>query len=160
MEGVNVAEEKVLQALIEEEFEPQSAAVAESENEGRQTTGGAPDRYFPEVGPIGLSHLTGKTVQTQKRFGVCRAEFGHDAAELADTAGVPARANHLVETCGAQAGILLQVLAQEIEKGIDEAIAQARMTAETVCLEGGPHGEGMQAELGGNGADLPMLGMK
>jgi hypothetical protein len=55
---------------------------------------------------------------------------------------------------------LLQILAQEIEKGIDEAVTQARMTAEAICLEGGPHGEGMQAELAGNGADLPMLGVK
>jgi hypothetical protein len=44
---------------------------------------------------------------------------------------------------GAQAGILLQGLAQEIEKGIDEAVAQAGLTAEAICLECGPHGEGM-----------------
>ncbi len=107
-----------------------------------------------------LTLLTRKTVQTQKSFATRGAQFGHDAAKLADTAGIAARANHLQEAGGTQAGILLQGLAQKVEIGIGEPVAQAGMTAETVRVQGGAHGFGMQAEFGGNGADLPMLGMK
>jgi hypothetical protein len=132
VKGVNVAEEKIFQALIEEKLQPQSAAEGESEKESRQTTASTANGNFPEVGPIGLTLLTRKTVQTQKSFAVRGAQFGHDAAKLADTAGVTARVNHLEETSGAQAGILLQGLAQEVEIRISEPIAQAGMTAEAV----------------------------
>jgi len=44
--------------------------------------------------------LTRKTVQTQKSFATRGAQFGHNAAKLADIAGIAARANHLQEAGG------------------------------------------------------------
>jgi hypothetical protein len=79
---------------------------------------------------------------------------------LSDAAGVAAGANHLQEAGGAQARILLQGLAQEVEVGIGEAGAEAGMRAEAVRLQGTTHGVRMEAERGGNGADFPMLGVK
>src|SRR5208337_5684182 len=109
-EGMDVAEEKILQGLVEEELQPQSATVGEGEDEAGQTTAGATDGHFPEVGPVGLRLLAGEGAKTQKSFPLGRAQFGHDTAELGDAAGVAARADHLQETGSAQARILLQGL--------------------------------------------------
>jgi hypothetical protein len=57
VEGVNVAEEKILQALVEKELEPQGAAIRESEDEARQTAAGTADPDFAEVRPVGLRLL-------------------------------------------------------------------------------------------------------
>src|SRR5208283_1073400 len=53
-EGMDVAEEKILQALVEKEFQPQGAAVGKSQDKSRQTPTGAAEGDFAEVGPIGL----------------------------------------------------------------------------------------------------------
>src|SRR5271157_3085178 len=45
LESVDVAEEKILQGLVEEELEPQGAAVGEGEDEAGQTTAGATDGH-------------------------------------------------------------------------------------------------------------------
>ena len=111
LEGMDVAEEKILQALVEKELQPQGAAVGESEDEAGQTTAGAADGNFPEVGPVGLRLLAGESAQAEKSLAAGRAQFGHDAAELSDAAGVAAQADHLEEAGGAQARILLQGLA-------------------------------------------------
>jgi len=102
-----VAEEKILEALVEEEFQPQGAAVGEGEDEAGQTAAGAADGNFAEVGPVGLSLLAGESMETQKSLAAGRAQFGHDAAELGDAAGVAARADHVEEAGRAQARILL-----------------------------------------------------
>ena len=54
MKGMHVAEEKILQALVEEEFQPQGTAVGEGEDEAGQTAAGAADPNFAKVGPVGL----------------------------------------------------------------------------------------------------------
>jgi len=46
-------------------------------------------------------------METQKSLAAGRAQFGHDAAELGDAAGVAARADHVEEAGSAQARILL-----------------------------------------------------
>ena len=102
----------------------------------------------------------GKVRRRRKASPLGRAQFGHDAAELVDAAGVAARADHLEEAGGAQARILLQGLAQEVEVRIGEAVAQPGLAAEAIGVERGAHGIGMQMQFRRNGADLPMLGMK
>jgi len=159
-EGMDVAEEKILQGLIEEELQPQGAAVGEGQQEGGQAATGTADGDFAKVGPIGLCLLAGEGVKAEEGFAARRAQFGDDTPELTDAAGVTARANHLEEAGGAQARILLQGLTQEVEIGIREAITKAGMAAEAVGVQGGAYGIGMQAELGRKRADLPMLGME
>ena len=68
-----MAEEKILQGLVEEELQPQSAAVGEGEDEAGQTTAGATDGHLPEVCPIGLCLLAGERAQTKKSFALGRA---------------------------------------------------------------------------------------
>ena len=107
VKGVNVAEEKILQALVEEEFQPQGTAVGEGEDEAGQTPAGAAHADFAEVCPVRLCRLTGESAQTQKSFALGRAQFGHHTAELRHAARVTALADHLEEASGAQTGILL-----------------------------------------------------
>ena len=66
LEGMDVAEEKILQALVEKELQPQGAAVGESEDEAGQTPAGAAEGDFPEVGPVGLRLLAGEGAQAEK----------------------------------------------------------------------------------------------
>jgi hypothetical protein len=157
---VDVAEEEILQALIEKEFQPQGTAVGEGQEEGGETAAGPADGDFAEMSPIGLSLLTGEGTEAQKSFPVGGTQFRHDATKLGHTPGVAARANHLEEAGGAQARILLQGLAEEVEVRISEAIAEAGMATEAVGVEGATDGVGMEAEFSRNGAHLPMLGVK
>ena len=157
---MDVAEEEILQALIEEELQPQGTAVGESQKEGGETAAGTADDDFSEMSPVGLRLLAGEGAETQKSFSVGGTQFGHHATELGHTAGVAAGTNHLEEAGGAQARILLQGLAEEVEVGIGEAIAEAGMTAEAIGIERRAYRLGVQAQLGRNGPDLPMLGVK
>jgi hypothetical protein len=79
---------------------------------------------------------------------------------LGDAADVAARVDHLQETGSAQARILLQGLAQEVEVRIGEAITPPGLATEAIRVERGAHGIGMQVQFRRNGADFPMLGMK
>jgi hypothetical protein len=71
-EGMDVAEEKILQALVEEEFEPQGAAVGEGEDEAGQAASGVTDSHFSEVGPVGLSLLSREGAKAQESFSARR----------------------------------------------------------------------------------------
>ena len=155
-----MAEEEILQALIEKELQPQSAAVGEGQEESGETAAGTADGHFPEMSPVGLRLLAREGAKAQKSFPVGGTQFRHDATELGHTTGVAAGANHLEEAGGAQARILLQGLAEEVQVGIGEAIAEAGMATEAVGVEGAAHGVGMHAEFRRNGAHLPMLGVK
>src|SRR2546422_5285045 len=126
-ESVDVAEEKILQALIEKKFQPQGAAVGKGQDEGGQATAGTTEGDFAKVGPVGLRLLTGESAQAQKGLTLGRAQFGHHAAKLSHAAGVAALADHLEQTGSAQTRILLQGLAQEVEVRIGEAVTQSGM---------------------------------
>ena len=88
------------------------------------------------------------------------AQGGDDPAQLGNRAGVAARANHFINAGGAQAGILLEGLMDEIEIGISQRGAKARrpLRIETMRLDGAADGVRMKIELGGDGSDLPMFG--
>jgi hypothetical protein len=160
LEGVDVSEEEILQALVEEELHPEGATVREGEEESGEAAAGATQGDLAEVGPIGLSLLTGETVEAEESLAVEGTELGHDAAQLHDAAGVATLTNHLVKTSGAQAGMTLESLAQEVAVGIGETVAQRRLTTEAMGFQGGAHGVGMQTEFSGDGADLPVLDVK
>ena len=160
VKGMHVVEEKILQALVEEEFQPQGTTVGEGKDETGQTPAGAAHPDFAEVHPVGLRLLAGERAQAQKGFPAWGSQVGDHAAELADTARVAPGHDHLKETSGAQVRILLQGLAQEVEVRIGKLSAQAGLAAEAAGLQRPAHGIGVEKEFGRNGADLPMLGVK
>src|SRR5262249_35139451 len=116
-----VTEEEVLQALVEEELQPEGATVREGKEESGETAAGATEGDFAEVGPVGLSLLAREGVEAEESLAAQRTDLSHDTAQLHDAAGVTALANHLVKAGGAQAGMTLQGLAQEVEVRIRKA---------------------------------------
>ena len=85
---------------------------------------------------------------------------GNSAPQLHDAAAVAAIANHLVDARGAQARMLIQSLANELQVGIDDRRTQLLAAMEAVGLNGVAHGIGVNAQFTGDGADFPMLGVK
>lgn len=51
---MNVAEEEILERLVQKEFEPQGLAVREGEDKAGQAAAGLPDGDLAEVSPVGL----------------------------------------------------------------------------------------------------------
>ena len=160
LEGVDVATQEILRRLIEEEFQIESAGVGQRDHEAGQRSAGAADHDIAEVGPIGLRLVGGKGPQTQKGFPDPRPQVGNGAAQLHDAAGIAAVVNHLVNARGAQAGMLVQGLPDELDIGIGERGAQWLRALKTLRFNGGADGVGMNAQFMGDGADRPMLGVK
>jgi hypothetical protein len=161
VKGMDVTEEKILQRLIQEEFQPQSAAVGEGQDESGETAASTTDSDFAEMRPVDLGFLTGKEAEAEESFTMGRTDFSNHAAQLGDAARVAAGANHLEQSCGAQTGMLLQGLAEKIQVRSGEGVTgPARVSAKTIRFQGAPDGVGMAAEFGGNRADLPVLGVK
>jgi len=113
------------------------------------------------VRPVRLRLLTGESAQTQKGFPAWRSQVGHHPAELADTARVAPRLNHLQRRVARSARILLQGLAQEVEVRIGQLRAQAGLAAEAVGIERPAYGIGVEKEFKAQWVPIfPMLGVK
>src|SRR5215471_2922157 len=82
VKGMNVAEEEILERLVEKEFEPQGPAVGKGENEAGQTAAGVPDGEFAKVSPVGLALFAGKSRESEKGLTAGWADFCHHAAQL------------------------------------------------------------------------------
>src|SRR6516165_1509016 len=76
LKGMDVAEEEVLQALVEEELHPEGATIREGEEESGETAAGATEGDFAEVGPIGLSLLAGEGVEAEESLAAQRTDLG------------------------------------------------------------------------------------
>src|SRR3954463_2376376 len=110
---MNVAAQEVFRRLVEEELQIQSARVRQRHHEAGQSAAGTPDHDMSEVGPVGLSLLTGKHLQPEKCLPSMRAQAGHCAPQLYDAAAVTAIANHLVNARRSKAWMLVQRLGDE-----------------------------------------------
>ena len=110
--------------------------------------------------PIGLRLLTGKRLQAQKWLVFLGTQARDGAPQLNDAARVTAIASHLINTGCAQARMLLQGLANELQVRIHDGGAQGRCAAEALRLDGQANGVGMHAQFTGNGANFPVLGVE
>ena len=157
---MHVAAQEVLRRLIEEELQIQSARIRQRDDEAGQSAAGAAHHDVAEVRPVDLALLAGKGLQAQKRLADGGAQAGHRAPQLDDAAGITAIADHLVNAGGAQPRMLVQGLADELGVRIDEGRPQRLRVAETLRFDGVAHGVGMHAQFAGDGADLPVFGVK
>ena len=81
-----------------------------------------------------------------------------DASELVDRTGIAALADHLVDAGGAEAGVLGQGVADERQVGVEGAGSiHAGAAGSRLVLDGGANRLTVEAELGGDGPDLPVL---
>lgn len=159
LERVNMAPQKVLHRLIEEELQIQSAGVGQRHDEAGQGALGAAHHHMAEVRPIDLRLLAGKHLQAQIGFADRRPHARYGPAQLHEAAGVTAVAHHLIEAGGTETRVLIQRLVEK--RGIRIERAGARITAtESLGLDRAAHRVGVEAEFAGDGADLPMFGVK
>ena len=136
------------------------ATVGESEHETGEPPQGTANGHRPKACPISLRLLAGQSCQAQESFVPCRPQGSHHPPQLDHTAGVPTSAQHLIETGGAQARMLLKRLAHEVEVWIGEGSTRSHAPFKPLGFQSGAHGLRMHSQLGGNGADLPVLAVK
>jgi len=151
--------QEALHRLIQREERVQRARPRQHHHE----TGEPPLPPRPERAPIDLCLFAGQGAQPQKRFAERSwPQRTHQPAQLHHRAAIAARAQHLVEPRGPQLGVLLQRLAHERQIGIElrgpRLCAPHRVKA--FGLDGVQHGVAMHAERGGDGTDLPVLGVE
>jgi hypothetical protein len=99
-------------------------------------------------------------LEFQKRFPVPRTQAGHGAAQLHDAAAIAAVANHLIDARAAEPWMLFQCEANERGIGIDNERSQWLRAFEPLAFDGVANSVGMDAQLTGDGADFPVLGLK
>ena len=81
-----------------------------------------------------------------------------DASELVDRTGIAALADHLVDAGGAEAGVLGQGVADERQIGVEGAGSiHAAAAGSRLVVDGGANRLTVEAELGRDGPELPVL---
>ena len=159
VEGVDVSPEEALERLVEGEQRGQRARVAEDHDESGDRAGALSDADLAERAPVDLRGLAGQgddpAVDGVAGLG---PQALHETAQLDDRAGVAPLAEHLVDPCRAQARVLRQGVADERQMRVEDA-GPARTAAEAarVPLDRGADGLMVEAELGRDGPDLPVL---
>ena len=96
----------------------QRSRVGQGDDKAIQPPAATSDCSFAEVRPIGLRLFGRKRMQAQERFRSSRPQVCHDAPRWADAALIAALADHLVDTCSPQSGMLVQSLPNEAQVGI------------------------------------------
>src|SRR5205085_1322698 len=115
-----VTAQEVLYGLVEEKLQIQGTRIRQSHHKARQGAAGTPHQDRAEMRPVDLRLLTREELKTQKRLTVQRAQPGHRAPQLGDTAAVAAIVDHLINARGAQSRMLLQHLPDKFQVRIDE----------------------------------------
>ncbi len=117
------------------------------------------DANLAEGAPVDLRGLAGEgddpTVDGPAGLGPQALD---DASELVDGTGIAALADHLVDAGGAQAGVLGEGVADERQVGVEGAGSiQAGAAGSRLALDGGADRLTVEAELGRDGPELPVL---
>ena len=159
VEGLDVSAEKALEGLVEGEERCEGARVAEDHDEAGDGAGAVTDADLAEGAPVDLCLLSDQSDDTAVDGAAgLGAEAPHETADLDDRAGVAALAHHLVDTGGAQAGVLGQGIADERQKRVEGAgPAHAAADASRLVLDRGADRLTVEAELDRDGPHLPVL---
>jgi hypothetical protein len=99
-------------------------------------------------------------MELQEWFAELRTQAGNGAPQLHYAAAVAAVANHLVDARGAQARMLTESVANELDVRIDDGYSRRLGVVEAFALDRVANGVWMNAQLTGNGADFPVLDVK
>ena len=156
-----MAAQEVVHPGVEVEAQEGAARVTQHHHEAHQRALRAPDPDLAEVGPVDLGLLAGQGLEAQIGLGHGSRPLGRDhVAEVALAPPVAALDRHLVEPGGGQPGPDRQGLADEGQERIDH---RRPAPSQMHGLSGGRHralDRGvMNAELAGDRADLPLLGV-
>ena len=157
---MHVAAQEVLHGLIEEELQKQSSGIRQRHHEAGQGSLGAAHHHVPEVSPIDLPLLARKRLELQEWFAALRTQTGNGTPQLHHAAAISAVANHLVDARGAQARMLIESLANELDVGIGDGCSQRLGASEAFALNRIANGVRVDAQFTGNSSDLPVFGVK
>jgi hypothetical protein len=161
LEGPGMAAQEVLHAGVEEEAQEYLPRIGQHHDEGHQRAAGAAYLEMPEVAPVDLGLFAGQGAQAQVGLGRrARTVQGDEVAEMVRPARVAALAGHLVQAAGGEGGELPQRLPEEGQVGVDLRGALRMPGPGQAGLGQHPlHGAVVQAQLAGDGADAPFLGV-
>ena len=159
VEGFDVPAEEALEGLVEGEEGGDGAGVAEGHDESGDGAGAVSDANLAEGAPVDLRGLAGEgddpTVDGPAGLGPKALD---DASELVDGTGIAALADHLVDAGGAEAGVLGEGVADERQVGVEGAGSiHAGAAGSRLALDGGADRLTVEAELGRDGPELPVL---
>ena len=159
VEGLDVPAEEALEGLVEGEEGGDGARVTEDHHETGDGAGAVSDADLAEGAPVDLRRLAGQgddaPVDGPAGLGPQALD---DASELVDGTGIAAQADHLVDAGGAEAGVLGEGVADERQIGVEGAGSiQAGAAGSRLALDGGANRLTVEAELGRDGPELPVL---
>ena len=162
LEGVDVSSEEALQRLVVGEQRGQRPRVAEDHDESGDRACALPDADLAEGAPVDLRGLAGQgddaAVDGTVGLG---PQAPREAADLDDRARIAALADHLVDPRGAQIRILRQGVPDERQIRVEDAgPTQAGADPCRLALHRGAHRLMVEAELGRDGPDLPVLAVE
>ena len=120
LERMHVTAQEILHGLIEEELQIQRSRIRQRHYEAGQGSLGSAYHHVPKVSPVDLRLLAGKRMELQERFAALGTQAGNGTPQLHHAAAVAAVANHLVDARGAQARMLIEGVADELDVGIDD----------------------------------------
>jgi hypothetical protein len=162
-EGRDVAAQEALHAVVERKAGVERARPRQHEDEADERAARVADLQRAEVSPVDLSLLAGQRAEAEIRL---RPRRGADDADVPahreDAARVAAPMEHRVQARRAQPRMLRERVGEKrfvrIEDGGAHRLERAR-APEAFAPDGTADGVGMDAELGGDRADRPVLGI-
>src|SRR6202453_206800 len=156
-----VSPEEALGGLVEVEAGEERAAPRQDHEEAGEGALGATDQDRAERGPVHLGLLSRQDRETEERLVVRGTQARDKATYRKAPAAVATITEHLEEPCCAQARMPLNRRADEVAIGIEHLRAYAkRGDQERPTLDRAMDRIVVKAQLGGDGADLPVLGEK
>ena len=154
-----VAAQEALGGLVEIEAGEERARPRQDHEKAGQCAPGMSDHDGAEAGPVDLCLLAGQDRQSQERLVLGGTGPRDEATDGKDRALVAAIAKHLVQPRRTQMGMLLEGDEDEVAVRVEHLRANAELgREERPALDGVMDGVAVQSELGGDGADLPVLG--
>jgi hypothetical protein len=159
-EGSNVSAKEALERLVEGEAREESARERQDHHEARQLAIGAANADRAEAGPIDLALLARQRVQSKERLARAAWTDGfHEATDLLRASRKPARLEHLEQPCCAKTRMLLECFK---DQGLVRVETRRPLGSpdgnESIRLDRQSDGVVMHPQLGGDRADLPVLG--
>ena len=159
VEGLDVPAEEALEGLVEGEEGGDGAGVAEDHDESGDGAGAVSDADLAEGAPVDLSLLADQGDDpTVDGAGGLGPQAPDEAPDREDRAGIAALSDHLVDAGGAQGGVLGQSVVDEGQVGVEgTGSIQAGAAGSRLAFDGGPNRLTVEAELGRDGPELPVL---
>jgi len=111
------------------------------------------------VGPVNLRLLAGEGSPQQEGLLAPGPQPRYEPAYLHDARRVAPEADHLVDAGGPKRRVALEGFSDEGQVGVRHPGARRAGTVGAVGGHGRPDGVRVHSELGGDGADLPVLGV-